>query len=86
MNIRFFVINTIKILTIRQGLGIPSGFSAHSPFANYAVWGTDLGTMWDKGGGELFVAFGDTFGEGLSGGGGGEWRSNVLAKSSDTNL
>jgi hypothetical protein len=44
--------------------------------------------MWDKGGGEIFVAFGDTFGENWDGdgAGGGDWRSNVLAKSSDTDL
>ncbi|WP_415835347.1 DUF4185 domain-containing protein, partial [Corallococcus soli] len=29
---------------------------------NYEVYGTDLGIVWDKGGGEVFVLFGDTFG------------------------
>ncbi|MCP3145233.1 DUF4185 domain-containing protein [Pyxidicoccus xibeiensis] len=55
---------------------------------NYEVYGTDLGIVWDKGGGEVFVLFGDTFGVGWCGNGGcgGGWRSNVLARSSDTTL
>ncbi|QQR42047.1 DUF4185 domain-containing protein [Myxococcus xanthus] len=55
---------------------------------NHDVHGTDLGIVWDKGGGEVFVLFGDTFGAGWCGNGGcgGGWRSNVLARSSDTNL
>ena len=55
---------------------------------NYEVYGTDLGIVWDKGGGEVFVLFGDTFGIGWCGNGGcgGGWRSNVLARSSDTSL
>ena len=48
---------------------------------NYDVGGTDLGIVWDKGGGEYFIAFGDTNDTA------GNWnRSNVLAISSDTNL
>lgn len=55
---------------------------------NHEVYGTDLGIVWDKGGGEVFVLFGDTFGAGWCGDGGcgTGWRSNVLARSSDTNL
>ncbi|MFL5357347.1 DUF4185 domain-containing protein [Archangium sp.] len=69
----------------------PSGESLPNPnqtHTNYEVMGTDLGIMWDKGGGEIFVLFGDTFGNGWCGNGGcgGGWRSNVLARSSDTNL
>ncbi len=48
---------------------------------NYQISGTDLGIVWDKGGGEYFVLFGDTNGLGPD-----DWRSNTLAKSSDTNL
>lgn len=49
--------------------------------ANYNVGGTDLGIVWDKGGGQYFVAFGDTNDSA------GNWtRSNLLAISSDTNL
>ena len=55
---------------------------------NYEVYGTDLGIVWDKGGNEVFVLFGDTFGAGWCGNGGcgGGWRSNVLARSADTTL
>lgn len=54
----------------------------------YQVMGTDLGAMWDNGSGQILMAFGDTFGEGQVGGGqfGGDWRSNVLARSSDRDL
>jgi hypothetical protein len=69
----------------------PSGESLPNPnqtHTNYEVYGTDLGIVWDKGGGEVFLAFGDTFGVGWCGNGGcgGGWRSNVLARSADTNL
>ncbi|MEJ7649485.1 MAG: DUF4185 domain-containing protein [Nakamurella sp.] len=52
----------------------------------FRVAGTDLGSMFRMDGKTWFV-FGDTFGsrgEGLTGGGGEEWRSNALAHSSDT--
>ncbi|AKJ00188.1 uncharacterized protein DUF4185 [Archangium gephyra] len=69
----------------------PAGESLPNPnqtHTNYEVMGTDLGIMWDKGGGEIFVLFGDTFGNGWCGNGGcgGGWRSNVLARSSDKTL
>ncbi|WP_028610183.1 DUF4185 domain-containing protein [Paenibacillus harenae] len=48
---------------------------------NYQITGTDLGIVWDKGGGQYFVLFGDTNGFGPN-----DWRSNTLAISSDTNL
>jgi hypothetical protein len=50
---------------------------------------TDLGIMWDNGSGQVLTAFGDTFGAtwtGPGGSGGSNWRSNVLVRSSDTNL
>lgn len=53
----------------------------------WKVTGTDLGIMWDNGQGEILTAFGDTFGDWAGpGGGGGDWRSNVLLRSSDTDL
>jgi hypothetical protein len=62
----------------------PAGETMPNPnqtHARFDVGGTDLGIVWDKGGGEYFVAFGDTNNTA------GHWtRSNVLAKSSDTNL
>ncbi|WP_202887061.1 DUF4185 domain-containing protein [Cohnella zeiphila] len=62
----------------------PAGETLPNPnqtAVNYNVGGTDLGIIWDKGGGQYFVAFGDTNDSA------GNWsRSNVLAISSDTNL
>ncbi|MBF6214977.1 DUF4185 domain-containing protein [Nocardia puris] len=54
----------------------------------WQVDGTDLGIMWESAPGEIAVAFGDTVGQGFHppGGMGGDWRSNVLAFSSDRDL
>ncbi|WP_044890835.1 DUF4185 domain-containing protein [Myxococcus hansupus] len=45
----------------------PSGEALPNPnqtHTGYDVYGTDLCIVWDKGGGEVFVLFGDTFGAG----------------------
>lgn len=62
--------------------------SANQTGPRWAVGGTDLGICWDDGHGGVLVAFGDTFHprQPQGGGGGGDWRSNVLARSSDRNL
>ena len=57
----------------------------------YDVCGTDLGIMWQIEGNRIGLFFGDTNGEGFEpnkkgGGNGSNWRSNVLAFSSDTYL
>ena len=48
-----------------------------------ALFGTDLGILWDAGGGQMMIAFGDTYGPGWNGNGAGpdsaDWRSNTLA-------
>jgi len=58
--------------------------------ARYAVHATDLGIMWRDGLGRVAIAFGDTYGEGWGGHGAGpetaDWRFNVLAQSTDTDL
>ena len=61
--------------------------------SRYHLKATDLGIMWDNGSGEVLTAFGDTFGDGWAGPGGGvgdgptiDWRSNTLARSNDVNL
>jgi len=55
----------------------------------YQVMGTDLGIMWDSGQGQVMMVFGDTYGRGWGGDGGGpdtaDWRCNILALSSDRN-
>jgi hypothetical protein len=70
-----------------SGETLPNPNQTHT---NYKVYATDLGIMWDKGGGEIFTLFGDTYGQGWGGFGAGpgdaDWRSNVLAVSKDTNL
>ncbi|MDR0542394.1 MAG: DUF4185 domain-containing protein [Dysgonamonadaceae bacterium] len=58
----------------------------------YNVGGTDLGIIWDMENGSYGLFFGDTYGKSfipVPGGGpgaAGDWRSNVLAFSSDTDL
>ncbi|TQF74577.1 DUF4185 domain-containing protein [Rhodococcus spelaei] len=54
----------------------------------WQVNGTDLGIMWESEPGKVAVAFGDTVGRGFHppGGQGEDWRSNVLAFSTDRNL
>lgn len=54
----------------------------------FAILGTDLGITWDNGRGEVLTAFGDTFAFVLNPlcGFVGDWRSNVLLRSSDRTL
>lgn len=54
----------------------------------WQVDGTDLGIMWESEPGKIAVAFGDTVGRDFHppGGQGQDWRSNVLAFSTDRNL
>ena len=62
--------------------------SSNDTIGRFRVLGTDLGIMWDNGGGEILTAFGDTVGLsdnplcGLVG----DWRSNILLRSSDKDL
>ena len=63
--------------------------SPNDSVRRFNVVGTDLGIMWDNGSGQILTAFGDTVGvsrqpfcEGLLG----DWRSNVLFRSTDHNL
>ncbi|WP_216892005.1 DUF4185 domain-containing protein [Nocardia alni] len=56
----------------------------------WSLDGTDLGIMWQTKPGQVAVLFGDTFGKGWNGSGAGgvnqDWRSNVLAYSSQHDL
>ena len=54
-------------------------YSINKTRSNYGVNGTDIGLVFDRGD-EIFFAFGDTFSKPSFGG---DWRSNVLAVSSD---
>jgi hypothetical protein len=59
---------------------------------NFDVGGTDLGIFWKMDSSRVGIFFGDTNGKGFvaekggGGGNGGNWRSNVLAFSRDSNL
>ncbi len=56
----------------------------------FAVHATDLGIMWRDGQGRTAIVFGDTYSAGWGGNGAGpataDWRFNVLAHSTDTDL
>ena len=61
--------------------------------ARFALKATDLGVGWDNGSGEILTAFGDSYGSGWTGPGGGagdqatiDWRCNLLFRSKDRNL
>ncbi|AWK71891.1 carbohydrate-binding domain protein [Rhodococcus oxybenzonivorans] len=62
--------------------------STNDTIFRFSVLGTDLGIMWDNGAGQVLTAFGDTVGLsdnplcGLVG----DWRSNILLRSSDRDL
>lgn len=64
--------------------------SANRTGSRFGVYGTDLGIPWDNGQGEVLVAFGDTYGARWGGHGTGsddaDWRCNVLAVSTTTDL
>lgn len=62
--------------------------SVSSTHTAWGVYATDLGIMWDNGSGQILTAFGDTFGNTWAppGGNGNDWRSQVLLRSTDTNL
>lgn len=69
-----------------EKLGQVTGADSPSKTGQYAVYGTDLGSMFEFDGKTWFV-FGDTFGEreaGMTGGGGPFWRSNTLGYTTDT--
>ncbi len=80
-----------------EPVGWVTGAGAANRTAQAAgVHATDLGIMWDDGAGGVLSAYGDTFGRGWSGFGGewrpgcppeeADWRSNVLARSTTTDL
>jgi Domain of unknown function (DUF4185) len=64
--------------------------SANRTGSRFGVYGTDLGIPWDNGQGEVLVAFGDSYGDRWGGHGAGpgdaDWRCNILAVSTTTDL
>ncbi len=87
------VISGVKQLARVTGKSLPD---EHLPNPNqtherYDLGCTDLGIMWDMGNGKTGIFFGDSNGSAFAptpggGGNGGNWRSNVLAFSTDNNL
>jgi hypothetical protein len=72
-------------VTGQLNLGIPGlGWPQTNNTAQQGIYGTDLGILWENGlTGKIQAAFGDTFsGPNMTG----NWRSNVLLLSTDTNL
>lgn len=64
--------------------------SVNQTDSRYKVGGTDLGIIWDAGQSQTMIVFGDTFADVRTAPGGGpgstDWRSNILALSTDRNL
>lgn len=69
---------------------VTGGDSVNRTDERFAIHGTDLGIMWDAGGGRVFVMFGDTYGNGWGGHGAGpdhaDWRCNTLLASATRDL
>lgn len=67
---------------------ITGPLSPNDTVDRFNVLGTDLGIMWDNGRGQILTAFGDTVGlnENPLCGLVGDWRSNILLRSADTDL
>lgn len=71
--------------TVRIGRVTGAGSGSRTD-ERFAIYGTDLGMMWDGGDGRVFVLFGDTYGKGWRAEGDEDWRRNVLAFSRNRDL
>ncbi|MEU4340082.1 DUF4185 domain-containing protein [Nocardia sp. NPDC023852] len=77
-----------RIAAVREVAKLTGANSVNRTDKRWQVDGTDLGIMWESAPGEIATAFGDTVGRGFHppGGMGMDWRSNVLAFSTDRDL
>nr|WP_228539044.1 DUF4185 domain-containing protein [Nocardia sp. XZ_19_385] len=77
-----------RVGEVREIAKLTGANSVNRTDKRWQVDGTDLGIMWESAPGEIATAFGDTVGRGFHppGGMGGDWRSNVLAFSTDRDL
>ncbi|MEU8901558.1 DUF4185 domain-containing protein [Nocardia sp. NPDC048505] len=77
-----------RFTEVREIAKLTGANSVNRTDKRWQVDGTDLGIMWESAPGEIITAFGDTVGRGFHppGGMGGDWRSNVLAFSTDREL
>ena len=86
------VMSNVKMVARVTGDSLPGEqlYHPNRTGADYDVYGTDLGLMWHLEGNRIGLFFGDTSGKGFvtnkNGGNGENWRSNVLAFSSDTDM
>ncbi|WP_433608254.1 DUF4185 domain-containing protein [Prescottella agglutinans] len=79
---------TPRIGTVDRVAKLTGAGSVNRTDKRWQVQGTDLGIMWESAPGQVAIAFGDTIGKGFHppGGQGDDWRSNVLAFSTDQDL
>ncbi|WP_280265152.1 DUF4185 domain-containing protein [Nocardia wallacei] len=77
-----------QVRGVREVAKLTGAHSVNRTDKRWQVYGTDLGIMWESAPGEIAMAFGDTVGVGFHppGGMGGDWRSNLLAFSSNRDL
>ncbi|MBF6329064.1 DUF4185 domain-containing protein [Nocardia transvalensis] len=77
-----------RVREVREVAKLTGANSINRTDKRWQVYGTDLGIMWESAPGEIAMAFGDTVGVGFHppGGMGGDWRSNLLAFSSNRDL
>ncbi|WP_040784572.1 DUF4185 domain-containing protein [Nocardia pneumoniae] len=77
-----------RLSPAREVAKLTGAHSVNRTDKRWQVDGTDLGIMWESAPGEITTVFGDTVGRGFHppGGMGLDWRSNVLAFSTDRDL
>ncbi|MDR7168098.1 hypothetical protein J2W56_001817 [Nocardia kruczakiae] len=77
-----------KVSRVREVAKETGANSVNRTDKRWQVAGTDLGIMWESGPGEIATAFGDTVGHDFHppGGMGEDWRSNLLAFSTNRDL
>ncbi|WP_067703397.1 DUF4185 domain-containing protein [Nocardia jejuensis] len=77
-----------QVSAVREVAKLTGASSVNRTDKRWQVQGTDLGIMWESKPGEVALAFGDTVGSDFHppGGMGLDWRSNLLAFSTDTTL
>lgn len=84
------VVATPRVESVRLVEQLTGRGSSNRTDMRWQVDGTDLGLFWETEPGKVAMVFGDTFGDGWTYGGAGvdsaDWRSNVLAYSTDRNL
>lgn len=80
----------VEVIRATRLAKITGADSCNSTASRFGIHATDLGVLWDDGRGGVLAAFGDTYGKGWGGNGAGpghaDWRYNVIARSTNTDL